>query len=86
MNRVLLRDAGLIESTSAAGDRKLIAVPNHLTWQGHEFLDNAKDDKRWARTMEAGRQVGGFGLDVLKDVLRNLAAGAAEGYVKGLRP
>lgn len=82
---LLLEEAGLIHAIPVASFGDKVILPMRLTWEGHEFLDNAKDDTRWAKALEVGRQAGGFGLDILKEVLKELAKSAAEGAVRGMR-
>jgi hypothetical protein len=40
-----------------------------LSWEGHEFLNAARDDKRWEKAKTAMSQAGGFALDVMKQLL-----------------
>ena len=44
-----------------------------LTWEGHEFLDAARDSKNWEQAKQVGNKVGGLTLDVMKAVLIGLA-------------
>lgn len=67
---MLLHEAGLLEGW----DRSAIGVfrwsASRLTWEGHEFLEAARDDTAWQETTElvAGR-TGGQSFVVLKDAL-----------------
>jgi hypothetical protein len=40
-----------------------------LSWDGHEFLDAARDDKRWEKAKNSMAKAGGFALDVMKQLL-----------------
>jgi len=65
---LLPAEAGLIEadiSNSADAEYK----PKRLTWEGHEFLDAARDNRRWEQAKGAMAQAGGFALDVMKQLL-----------------
>lgn len=71
----LLVDARLAEGTCD----QLIGRPpdwyvTRLTWEGHEFLDAARNDTIWAKakkkTLDA---TGGISLSLLKEVLFQLA-------------
>jgi hypothetical protein len=79
----LLSEAGLVEAGAADGrfiskeadgsDRikgQKVYSPNSLTWQGHDFLDAARDDTIWrkanSKILESG---GGLAFDVLKAML-----------------
>ena len=66
---MLLDEAGLIKAqnlTSHSGGRY---IPLRLTWQGHEFLDAARDDTRWNKTKDAMAKAGGFVFEVAKALL-----------------
>ena len=56
-----------IQSTSS--DRLVKAIPFRLTWEGHEFLDAARDDSVW---------------DQAKDILGNKAISVSLGILQGL--
>ena len=60
----LLDDAKLIAiDINSAGQ---IAV-QRLTWEGHEFLDAARDDKVWKKVKrEVAEKGGGFTIDIVK--------------------
>ncbi len=50
----ILKDAGLVEAKIFETD--LLSVPRaahiiRLTWAGHEFLDNARDNKVWKKVL-----------------------------------
>ena len=67
---MLLDEAELIEAEEIAE----IGAPSRwfpirLTWQGHEFLDAARDETRWSKTKETMAKAGGFVFEVAKAVL-----------------
>jgi len=67
---VILMDASLVKAAfqrNIKGD--FIWHDIRLTWEGHEFLDAARDNKRWEKAKIAMAQVGGFALDVMKQLL-----------------
>jgi hypothetical protein len=65
-HNLLLKEAGLIVlENGALGEYR----PTRLTWEGHEFLDAARDTKRWEKAKGAMAQAGGFALDVMKQLL-----------------
>lgn len=55
----LLSQAGFIDS-SAHG-----LIIRGLTWDGHEFLDNIKNDNIWSKVKQQAATVSGVGLKVL---------------------
>lgn len=68
----LLNDAKLIKAVDATtiADRSPKALPIHLTWQGYEFLEAARDKNHW----EAGKKwvlskAGGLSFELIKTYL-----------------
>lgn len=59
----LLIEAGLLDGSvlpSGMGKHRLYAANvARLTWDGHEFLDNARNDQVWARTKAIVKEKGG---------------------------
>lgn len=70
----LLYDAGLIYAADCtyAQHSQPRYKPLYLTWAGHEFLDAARDEKRWNKAKSMGAAMGGFAVSVLKEVLISL--------------
>jgi hypothetical protein len=63
---LLLQEAGLIEAISAGHT----IHPRRLTWDGHEFLDAARDDTRWHKTVSlVQNKAGALIFEVLKQAL-----------------
>jgi hypothetical protein len=76
----LLKDAGLVRAIDASSCSGLAFIPIGLTWQGHEFLESARNDNLWNRAKEKVlEETGGMSIDVLKAVLINLATSLAVG-------
>ncbi len=76
----LLDEAGLIEvqDVTTMGDYDWRA--KRLTWEGHEFLNDARSDTLWKRAKElVAEKVGGVSFEVMKAVLVQLARGAILG-------
>jgi hypothetical protein len=49
----LIDEAGLIKATPLAVDAGVVDyLVDRLTWQGHEFVDAARDDRTWTRVKE----------------------------------
>jgi len=77
---MLLSEANLIialDMSSLAGpDYK----PVRLTWDGHEFLEAAKDDSRWKKAVDTvANKGGGMVFAILKDILISLTREAVLG-------
>lgn len=73
-NVKLLSEAGLVHALDATTAKELCWIPISLTWQGHEFLDAARENTRWNRAKKLiVEKAGTVSFDVLKDVLAALA-------------
>ena len=70
----LLHEKGFLQAIDAShmGPDGYEWLPQRLTWQGHEFLDNIRDPDVWRRTKEGAKQVGGFSLEVLAALAKGL--------------
>ncbi|KKK76368.1 hypothetical protein LCGC14_2864380, partial [marine sediment metagenome] len=70
----LLVDAGL--AAGMDGSNLDDVVPqfclNNLTWEGHEFLDAARDETHWNKTKDMFARVGGFSLPLALEFLLQL--------------
>jgi hypothetical protein len=67
---MLLHQAGLIFAFDFSTDVAPDWRPGYLTWEGHEFLNAARDGGRWSRAktlvLEKG---GGLVFEILKEAL-----------------
>jgi hypothetical protein len=43
-----------------------------MTWDGHEFLEKARDDIRWGQAKVIMAKLGGFTFDIASKVLTDL--------------
>lgn len=66
---MLLHEAGLIKALEIS---KNVWMPIRLTWDGHEFLETARDTKRWKQVKSTMKSVGGFTLEIAKPLLLDL--------------
>ncbi len=55
----LLAGAGLIEAHDLSASGDIYWLAGGLTWQGHEFLDAARNDTVWNRTKDIIKEKGG---------------------------
>ena len=68
----ILAQAGLIEAqdVSEMGTDGFQWWAGSLTWEGHEFLEAARDDKRWNKTKKfVSEKAGGLMFEALKFAL-----------------
>ena len=74
----LLYESKYIEASvrkSQAGDT---IFPIHLTWGGHEFLDEARDTTIWEKAKTVAEKAGASSLAVFRPILVKVAASEAE--------
>jgi hypothetical protein len=72
----LLDEARLIEGTSFGGQGQRVPewLATRLTWEGHDFLDAARNEAFWAKAKtKLAAAGGGLSLGVLKLYLESLA-------------
>lgn len=71
---LLLHEAGLIEAAESTciSDLSPSAIPVRLTWQGHEFIDNAANEKVWGQAKGAVGKLGEVSFSVWASVLSSL--------------
>ena len=70
----LLGEAGLAQVTdvTANGSDSPAALIVRLTWQGHEFLDAAREDDSWKTAKDTIGKIGGATLQIWIAVLTRL--------------
>lgn len=70
----LLYDAGLIEAYTGRNPRRTDGYePAHLTWEGQDFLEAAKNDVAWRKAIDLITDKGGaVTFEILKTVLTML--------------
>jgi hypothetical protein len=70
----LMEEAGMLLVVDAThmGSQGPEAMPRRLTWQGHQFLNACRDERRWTRAKEIFREAGGVSFDIAKEVLIRL--------------
>ena len=72
----LLNEAGLIEAIDLSTSDGSHWEPKRLTWLGHEFLGDAKNNTVWGKTKaRLGDQLGSASFEVVRSVLIEQAKG-----------
>ena len=68
---LLLNEAGLIQAVENTNQLSPspIALPLRLTWEGHEFIDNAQNTQVWSQTREAVSKLDDVSFSVWGNVL-----------------
>lgn len=76
----LMAQGHLVTATevTASHDHSPIALPGAITWQGHEFLDAARNERVW-RKLKAELKDRGVTLPfaLIEDLVRKIAASLA---------
>ena len=70
----IMMEDGLIEGVDVTNmlSKGPEAMPQRLTWKGHEFLDLARDQKRWNQAKTLIGKVGSAPLSVWTKILNDL--------------
>lgn len=78
---MLLSEAGLLKGRDASGVGDICWFVDRLTWEGHEFVEAARDDTRWKKAISTISEKGGsFVFDVIKQLLVDLIKQAVFGH------
>jgi DNA-binding transcriptional ArsR family regulator len=73
---LLLQDAGMLEAQDLSSSAGFDVRPKRLTWNGHEFLDAARNDTIWKKATEIVKEKGGaIPFEVLRVLLTKLVSG-----------
>lgn len=59
---------GVIKKSDMDFNPKLIAIISSITWQGHEYLDNIRDDIVWNKTKKAFSKFTSVSLSVANKI------------------
>jgi hypothetical protein len=70
----IMMEEGLIEGVDVTNSHSKgpEVIPTTLTWKGHEFLDLARDQKRWNQAKALIGKIGSAPLSVWTKVLNDL--------------
>ena len=62
----LLGEAGLakVNDVTSMGSKSPEAIIVNLTWEGHEFLDSARENRIWNLTKDAISKLGGASIQI----------------------
>lgn len=54
---------------------------NHMTYSGHEFLEEIRDDKRWKRIKGALSEIRDYSLSAINSVAKGMTSAAIAAYL-----
>jgi hypothetical protein len=71
---VLLGEAGLaaVCDVTANDSKSPEALIRRLTWEGHEFLDSARDKQRWNQAKDLINKIGGASIQIWIAILTEI--------------
>lgn len=68
--RMMVTQAGLLTGTDVEDFEGPGWLGLSLTWQGHEFLDQVRDEVVWRKARDGAAKVGGFSISLLADLAK----------------
>jgi hypothetical protein len=69
----LLHDQGLITAMNASSRDGQAFIVTGLTWEGHDFIEAARNETVWRKAMQiVVEKGGGITLEVMKELLKKL--------------
>lgn len=74
----LLMEAGLMTGLSMEGSWTPWQTCR-LTWQGHDFIESAQDEKLYHKAIEKAKGVGAISFEIIKTAIAELAKRAMFG-------
>lgn len=76
----ILNEAEYIDAYFQMGDgtikTKCVFVTS-ITYKGHEFLENIRDNKNWQKLKKVGKEIGSCAISVLGEIAKNYLISAA---------
>jgi hypothetical protein len=83
---VLCIEAGFVAPCNVSTKLIVSRMVKGLTWEGYEFLDNARDEERWKRTKAVTTTVGTLSFEAVKMTLSELVKHTISNVLKGGPP
>ena len=79
-----LKEAELLNVSIIKADSSLVYkfVIFDITYQGHEFLEQIKNDNNWKKVKDIANNVGSFSIDVLKQIAISVIANQINNYCR----
>lgn len=69
-----------IEEAGTVGNQILII---DLTWNGHQFIENIRNDTNWNKVKNVAKKVGSFSISLLAQTAAQIVAQAASAALLG---
>ena len=77
----LMNKAGLLRAVdiTVSGSASPQAIPSGLTWEGHDFLEAAREPSRWQAALQIAKEKGAaLTFEILKTILVDLSRRALQ--------
>jgi DNA-binding transcriptional ArsR family regulator len=69
----ILAEQGIIEATDCSARREFAWRARGLTWDGHDYIDAIRDDRRWQKVKEWVKRAGKIlTMETMKMAIRDL--------------
>ena len=85
---IKLQEAGYIELNATKQVRAplpVISAIRGLTYQGHEFLNQVRDDTNWGKIKEIGKRAGVISLGYIAEIAKAVTTSAVTAALQGNR-
>ena len=69
---MLTEEVGFVDGSTANEFTNAKLFELRLTWAGHDYLDAVRDPEIWKQTRAGAEKVGGFTIDLLKELAKGL--------------
>ena len=79
-----LEQAGFINMSKSSFSNSLDCCVNFITFQGHEFLNQIKDDKNWSKIQHCLKALRNYSLDAIQSVASGIASAAIQSYTSSI--
>lgn len=83
-----MSEGGLIKATilndECPIDQQEVAVFS-ITWNGHQFLEQIRDDNRWSGVKTALSSIRNYSLSAISSIAEGMTSAAISAYFSGLK-
>lgn len=80
----ILRDGGMVDMRVQYANNGTVyhCVVDGLTFRGHEFMQNLKDDKKWGLVKKGLDAIRTYSLDAMSSVAEGITTAAIQAYIQ----
>ena len=79
-----MKQAGYIDLSVTFADNGIVyrCTVNHMTYEGHEFLDKIRDSKHWSAVKNGLNAVRNYSLDAINAIASGVTTAAIAAYLE----